>query len=313
MHDYEPSVEAFRDDVLSGFSRRPKRLPSKYFYDQRGCELFEQICRLDEYYPTRTELEIMQRYSGEMADRLGDRCMLVEYGSGASTKTRILLDHLDDVAAYVPVDIARDHLQQTATVLYEDYDDLNVLPVCADFTQPFSLPTCDRKVAKTVVYFPGSTIGNLEEAAAQNLLQQVADLCGEDGGLLLGIDLQKDANVLHAAYNDAGGVTADFNLNMLERINRELDADFDLDLFEHRARYNADDGRIEMHLVSRADQEITIGDESFPIDNGETICTEYSHKYDLENFCNFAAEAGLTAQQHWSDPQRYFAVVYLEA
>ncbi|MEQ8789227.1 MAG: L-histidine N(alpha)-methyltransferase [Pirellulaceae bacterium] len=310
--DLEPSVDTFRDDVLAGMARPQKRLPSKYFYDQRGSELFEQICELEEYYPTRTELDIMRAFGGEMAGVLGSDCVLVEYGSGAGVKTRILLDHLDAPAAYVPVDISRDHLQQTAVAISADYDSLAVHPVCADFTQPFELPDDVVPHHHRVVYFPGSTIGNLEPADVDDLLEQIAKLCRPDGGLLLGVDLKKDPAVLEAAYNDAQGVTAQFNLNLLRRINRELEADLSIDQFRHRAVYNHAAGRVEMHLVSRRRQRVEIGGEAFDLAEGETICTEYSHKYDLESFCQQAAQAGLVRRRTWTDQRGYFAVVYFE-
>lgn len=315
--DLQPSIDTFREDVLEGMSRAEKRLPCKYLYDQRGCELFEQICELDEYYPTRTELGVMRDHGAEMAKAIGPRSALIEYGSGAGVKTRILLDHLQSPAAYVPVDIARNHLYQTAVALADDYVDLPVLPVCADFTQPFELPddllpavaAADRRV----VYFPGSTIGNLEPAGADELLRQIAELCGAGGGLLLGIDLVKDVDVLEAAYDDARGVTARFNLNLLRRINRELDGDFDLARFRHRAKYNPRRRRVEIYLVSLARQRVEIAGETFELAPGEAICTEYSHKYDLDDFCGRALQAGLERRRHWLDPRNYFAVVYFDA
>jgi dimethylhistidine N-methyltransferase len=310
--DLQPSVDTFREDILAGMSSSPKRLPSKYLYDRRGSELFERICELEEYYPTRTELAIMRRHGGEMAEALGKHCVLVEYGSGAGVKTRILLDHLEQPAGYVPVDISRDHLRQTSLAMDADYHQLPVHPVCADFTHPFELPDDVVPHRHRVVYFPGSTIGNLQPAGVLALLQGIAELCRPDGGLLLGIDLKKDPAVLEAAYNDAQGVTAEFNLNLLRRINRELDADFPLEQFRHRAVYNEQAGRVEMHLVSQRAMRVEIGGEAFELAAGETICTEYSHKYDLDEFCRDTAKTGLKRRHTWTDDRRYFAIVYFE-
>jgi dimethylhistidine N-methyltransferase len=310
--DQEPSANTFLDDVLEGLSRPQKWLPCKYFYDERGSAIFDRICGLDEYYPTWTELSIMRRFAGEMARRIGPEAMLVEYGSGSSVKTRWLLDQLDDPAAYVPVDISRDHLEQTANRLTRDYPQLEVLPVCADFTEDFRLPTAARDPAHVAVYFPGSTIGNFTPAAALGLLGQIAGRCGFGGGLLIGIDLKKDPATLEAAYNDAEGVTAEFNLNLLHRINRELDGDFRIEQFRHRAVYDAAHGRIEMRLVSLCDQTVSLADETFRLDRGEAIVTEYSHKYSVAEFAQIAAGADLVLQREWTDPAERFAVLYLE-
>jgi len=309
--DFEPAAQTFYDDVVAGLSRPERSLPCKYFYDERGSKLFEQICQLDEYYLTRTELSIMRRHAGQMAEQIGRGVMLVEYGSGSSIKTRILLDHLADPVAYVPVDISRDHLQQSADDLHRHYPDLEVLPVCADFTEDFELPVSRREPTHDAVYFPGSTIGNFQPQAAQAMLRRIVRLCGCGGGLLIGIDLQKDARTLEAAYDDSQGVTAQFNLNLLRRINRELDGDIRVQDFRHLARYNEALGRIEIYLVSRCDQTIRVGDHSFDLAEGETIHTENSHKYTIDGFADLAAAAGLTLRRHWTDPQDRFAVLHL--
>ncbi len=308
--DLEPSSDVFLDEVLSGLRSRPRHLPCKYLYDERGSRLFDQICELDEYYPTRTELGLVRRYGREMADQIDRGVMLVEYGSGSSIKTRILLDHLSDPVAYVPVDISREHLCGVADRLSQAYPHIEILPVCADFTQPFDLPESKREPTHRAVYFPGSTIGNFEPCAAQALLRGMASLCGPGGGVLLGIDLEKDAEVLEAAYNDSDGVTARFNLNLLRRINRELDADIDPDAFEHRAVYNRQAARVEMHLVSRRDQDVRVADQSFRFREGESICTEHSHKFTIPGFARIAAEAGLELHRHWTDEDRLFAVLH---
>lgn len=310
LHDLAPHRADFRMQVLRGLRQTRKQLPCKFFYDHRGSQLFDQICELPEYYLTRTELGILEAHVQEMTDAMGDRCLLVEYGSGSSLKIRLLLDHLRDPAGYVPFDIAREHLMDAAARLAAAYPGLNILPVCADYTRPFELPACDG-AARTVVYFPGSTIGNFDPHEARAFLRAAADRCGPGGGLLIGVDLKKDPAVLHAAYNDAAGVTAAFNLNLLVRINRELDGTFDLEGFAHYAFYNPRLGRIEMHLLSRADQPVTIAGHRVDFREGETIFTECSYKYTLREFESLAASAGWRVQQTWTDDRRQFSVQYL--
>ncbi len=276
-----PPLRQFRADVLRGLRSRPKYLPCKYFYDEAGSALFEQITELPEYYLTRTELAIMQQHAAEMAQWLGGRCLLIEYGSGSSMKTRLLLDRLRDPAGYVPIDVSRAHLHRCAADLASQYPQLNVGPLCADFTAPLILPPITCAAARRVVYFPGSTIGNCTPEEAVALLRRTADLCGAGGGLLLGADLRKDRAVIEAAYNDRQGVTAAFNRNILVRMNRELGADIAVDRFAHRAFYDARAGRIEMHLVSRGDQRIQLGAARVAVADGESIRTEYSYKYRL--------------------------------
>jgi len=310
LWDLEPNTVTFLDDVLHGLRSKPRCLSSKYFYDERGSRLFERICSLDEYYLTRTEMSIMQRFAAEMANRIGPDAMLVEYGSGSSMKTRLLLDHLPHAAAYVPVDISREHLQASANQLSRAYPNIEVLPVCADFTGEFQLPTCQREPSHTAVYFPGSTIGNFSPGSARDILRHIASMSGEGGGLLIGIDLQKEISVIETAYNDAEGVTAAFNLNLLLRINEELDADFDLGQFAHQAFYDEKFGRIEMHVVSQRDQPVVVDGETFEFAKGESIRTEYSHKYTIQGFEQIASQAGLSLQQSWCDELRKFAVLY---
>jgi dimethylhistidine N-methyltransferase len=265
---------------------------------------------LEEYYLTRAELAIMARYAGQMGEQIGPGTKLVEFGSGSSVKTRYLLDGLPRPAAYVPVDISGEHLERTARELARDYPQLEVLPVCADFTKDFALPLSTRTATRAAVYFPGSTIGNFEPAQARELLGRMATMCGTGGGMLIGIDLKKDVRIIEAAYNDALGVTAEFNLNLLARINRELGADFDVDAFDHRATYNPERGRIEMYLVSRRDQLATVGGMSFEFVEGEVICTEHSHKYTVDEFARLAATAGFALRREWTDRDRYFAVLH---
>ena len=309
--DFEPATETFQNDIVAGLSAYPRTLPCKYFYDERGSQLFDEICELDEYYLTRSEISIMKKHAPEMADQIGPGVMLVEYGSGSSIKTRLLLDHLQDPAAYVPVDISRDHLQRTANDLSRAYPHIEVLPVCADFTAEFDLPISKRRPTHSAIYFPGSTIGNFQPRSARAMLSRIAPLCGTGGGLLIGIDLQKDVDIIESAYNDAQGVTAEFNLNILGRINRELDGEFDLDQFEHQAVYNDELGRVEIYLVSQCDQAVTVGGESFEFADGETICTEYSHKYTVNGFAEMAAEVDLELHRYWTDERQRFAVLHL--
>jgi L-histidine N-alpha-methyltransferase len=306
-----PTLAEFRADVLRGLGAAAKELPCKYFYDEAGSALFERITELEEYYPTRTELTIMRRNVAEMAGLLSPRCLLVEYGSGSSTKTRLLLDRLLDPSGYVPIDVSGEHLLRSARAIADDYPALEVLPLCADFTRPVELPVPRLRPARRVIYFPGSTIGNFTHEESAVLLRQTATLCGRGGGLLLGADLRKDRRVLEDAYNDRLGVTAAFNLNLLARINRELGADFALDQFRHRAFYNAADGRIEMHLVSCRDQRVRVGDAEFAITAGESIRTEYSYKYQLRDLHDLATAAGFEVERFWTDEREYFSVHYL--
>jgi dimethylhistidine N-methyltransferase len=237
--------------------------------------------------------------------------MLVEYGSGSSTKTRALLDRLADPVAYVPVDISREHLRRTAAELSRDYPRIEMLPVCADFTKPFDLPTARRRTpTHSAVFFPGSTIGNFLPHEARAMLRHLAAMCGTGGGLLIGIDLQKDVGVIEAAYNDARGVTAEFNRNVLRRINRELDADFAAERFRHRAWYDRTLGRVELSLVSERPQCVAVDGHLFEFAAGEPIVTEYSHKYTIEGFAGMAADAGLTLRRTWMDDRRQFAVLH---
>lgn len=306
-------VAEFAADALEGLAREQKAISSKYFYDERGSALFDDITELDEYYPTRTERSILELNARAMAARLGSDCVIVEYGSGSSVKTRLLLDALDSPAAYVPIDVSEEHLLRAAAGVAADYDGLRVEPVVADFMAPIELPASLPAHARRIAYFPGSTIGNFLPPDARTLLAGMATLAGEDGGALVGVDLEKPISVLEPAYNDAQGVTADFNLNVLRRMNAELAADFDLEAFEHLAFYNQDAHRIEMHLVSRVAQEVCVAGTPFQFEAGETIHTEYSHKYSIERFGDLARLAGLKIVETWTDPRAWFGVFYLES
>ncbi len=305
----------FLRDVLAGLSQTPKTLPCKYFYDAHGSQLFDQICDLDEYYVTRTEAAIMCAHGDDMARCIGPRATLIEYGSGSSTKTRILLDALEKAdlrpQAYLPLDISGAHLHLSARALQNEYPKLNVVPICADYTGEFELPRIEG-AARRVAYFPGSTLGNFERARAQQFLGRMAQLCQSAGGALIGIDLKKDLQVLAAAYNDGAGVTAEFNLNLLARINRELGGDFALDNFAHHAAWDEANSRIEMRLISQRAQTVKIGERKFDFAAGEIIVTEHSHKYTPEIFAQMAENAGWTVRETWTDEQKYFGVFYLE-
>ena len=310
--DSPDRLKSFRDDVFEGLSRKQKELPCKYFYDDRGSELFNTICGLDEYYPTRTETALLQAHGREMADLIGPGVCLIEFGCGSLLKTRLLLDALRSPAAFVPIDISADHLLQSAAALAADYPNLEVLPVVADFTRPVKLPDKARKASENRIgFFPGSTIGNFDHAGAADFLATVADMVGGGGALLIGVDLKKDEDILVRAYDDAQGVTAAFNRNVLERINRELGGCFDIETFRHRALYNGAEGRIEMHLVSEKDQTVTVHDRDFTFTEGETIHTEDSYKYHVEEFSSLAAGAGFRSARTWVDGDGLFSLHYL--
>jgi dimethylhistidine N-methyltransferase len=298
---------AFAEDVVVGLSACPKQLPAKYFYDARGSELFEEITALPEYYPTRTEMGILRENAADIAGHLPDRCALIEFGAGASTKVRLLLAASARVDTYVPVDISADFLAREAGRLEHDFPHLRVLPIAADFTHPFALPA-EIAAMPRAGFFPGSTLGNFEPHEASRFLANTAQLLGVGACLVIGIDLVKDPEILRAAYNDAAGVTAAFNLNLLHRMNIELGGDFDPDAFSHYALFNRDKRRIEMHLASRVAQRVRVCGHSFDFRRGETIHTENSYKYTIDSFHSLAAGAGWRAQAVWTDSDQYFSV-----
>ncbi len=308
LHDLRPSAADMRAAVLAGLTRRPKRLPSKYFYDTRGSQLFEQICALPEYYLTRAELELMRMHAAAIGTALGERALVIEYGSGSATKTRLLLEHLADAVAYVPVEISRSALTASVARLRTTFPHLEMLPVCADFTQPLTLPEPARAPRRTVIYFPGSTLGNFDTEAAVQLLAQMRQTMGAHGAALIGVDRVKSSEQIEAAYNDAAGVTAEFTLNLLQRINRELQADFDLRAFRHRARYHPQRERIETDIISRTDQEVRVAGRHVHFAAGEAMRVEISCKYSPESFARLAARAGLRVTQAWSDSEALFSV-----
>jgi L-histidine N-alpha-methyltransferase len=305
--DWRTAAPSLVADILRGLQGTPKRLSPTYFYDERGSELFDEICELPEYYITRTETAILEGHARDIARSIGEDAMLVELGSGASTKTRLLLDQLPELAAYVPVDISRTHLLAAARRISAAYPRLEVLPACADFTQPFALPKPRRTPARVVVFFPGSTIGNFDRPAAIELMKAM-----RARGLVIGFDLVKDPRILERAYDDAAGVTAEFNLNVLRRLNRELDANFDIPHFRHQALWVPEASRIEMRLVSQVAQQVAIAGEVISFAAEEPIITEHCHKYTPEMFARQAGEAGWVERRTWTDPDRYFQVQYLE-
>jgi dimethylhistidine N-methyltransferase len=300
----------FLADVIAGLSSNPRTIPSKYFYDDRGAALFQKICELPEYYVTRTEIDILDRSRADIASQLGANIELIGLGTGAGTKTRILIGALENPAVYIPVDISENQLRQSTALFQKIFPALEILPVCADYLQSVVLPLPRREPARNIVYFPGSTIGNFEPDEAVQFLCRIANVCRGGGGLLIGVDLKKDPQVLEAAYNDSAGVTAQFNLNLLQRINRELAADFDLDQWRHRAIYNSSAGRIEMHLISEIDQFVHFNEHKFHFRRSEKIITEYSYKYTPDEFAAFAAKAGFSFVRMWTDEAGLFGVFY---
>jgi len=297
-------------EIVDGLSGEVKKISPKYFYDQRGSQLFEEITRLPEYYLTGTELGIMRDNMDEICALVGKRASLIEFGSGSSLKTRLLLDHLSALAAYVPVDISGDYLHACAAQIRDEYPHVDVLPVVADFTQHFQLPSPAITPVRNIVYFPGSTIGNFEHDAALELLRVMHHEAGENGALLIGVDLQKNPNLIERAYNDSAGVTAEFNLNMLQHLNRDYGANFDVTEFAHSANYDQDNGRVVIELVSQVEQTFAIGNTEFNLANGEAILTEYSHKYTIEGFADMVEQVGFSVAKIWTDTQCMFSVHY---
>lgn len=309
-YDEHPAHADFFSEVLAGLQRRPRQIPPKFFYDERGSELFDAICRTDEYYLTRTEQQLLQQHATDIAGLIGERCLLIEPGSGNSEKVRLLLDELKP-AAYLPMDISRDFLYQSAGQVAREYPWLQVHATCVDFTAPLSLPWCPAD-AHRLIFFPGSSIGNFDPQQAEQFLTNLKSVAGENGSLLIGVDLKKEPAILNAAYNDAQGMTAAFNQNLLYRIQRELDAEIEPEQFTHHAFYNDQIGRIEMHLVSQQAQEICIDDQRFRFARDETIYTESSYKYSVEEFIELAARAGYVSRQVWTDAEGLFSLHYFE-
>lgn len=309
--DRRPPSNDLLEIAQRGLGMKPKRLPSWLFYDERGSDLFEQICEQPEYYLTRREIALMEEHAAAIADLLGSGVRLVEYGSGNALKTRMLLEHLHEPVSYVPVEISAEPLRQSVDRLALKFPQLPVQPLCADFTRAIRLPIPPQAPRRTVLYFPGSTIGNFESREAAALLRKMRNEMGDTGGLLIGVDLKKDVAVIEAAYNDAAGITAEFTLNMLHRLNRDIGSDFDVTKFAHRAHYNPMAGRIETHIVSCCEQQVKVGRVHVPFRAGEAIQVEYSCKYSLEDFAALAARAGLAVRRVWLDAENMFSLQYL--
>jgi len=312
--DMKPEVEDFRAAVLSGFSSSPKTLPPKFFYDDRGSHLFNAICETPEYYVTRTEIALLRHIGPELSGHAGPTASVIEYGCGSAEKIRSLLSALENPVEYVAIDISRAHLIATASDIARDYSSVRVGAICADFTGELALPDRTGEGAqRRIAFFPGSTIGNQTPEEAVEFLKRIRRVVGDGGGLIIGVDLKKDTDILNRAYNDADGYTADFNLNLLHRMKKELNAAVNPDQFEHLAFYNEDKGRIEMHLTSKIDQTVGIAGESFSFRKGETIHTENSYKYDISEFAAIAAKAGFFVETTWADPDDLFSIHFMAA
>lgn len=309
--DRRPPLNDLLAIARHGLGLKPKRLPSWLFYDERGSALFEQICEQPEYYLTRCEVALMEQHAASIADSLGSEVRLVEYGSGSGLKTRVLLHRMHQPVSYVPVEISPAPLGESMQRLAREFPQLPLQPLCADFSKPLRLPIPPRAPRRTVLYFPGSTIGNFEARDAVTLLRKMRNEMGDAGGILIGVDLKKDVAQMEAAYNDRAGVTAEFTLNMLARLNREIGSDFDLGAFHHHARYNPMAGRIETHIVSAREQQVKIGNSKVGFRADEVIQVEYSCKYSLEDFAALADRAGLAVMRTWMDSQQMFSVQYL--
>lgn len=310
FHDHAPSEASFAAAVLEGLSVPKKSIPCRFLYDAAGSELFERICEQPEYYPTRTEMFILERHATAIADLVGSGAQLVELGSGAGRKIRLLLDALSAPASYIPVDISRQALIGAAKRLADEQRDIDIHAVWADYSAPFDLPLA--QAGRVVGFFPGSTIGNFERDPARAFLTLWANRLGPDAGMIIGVDLTKPADVLERAYDDAAGVTAAFTLNVLRRANRELDADFNLEAFRHQARYSTESGAVEINLVSLKDQSVRISRNVFNFVEGEALHIENSHKYGLEEFADLARQAGFEWHSAWTDPKGLFSVHYLK-
>ncbi|WP_246043153.1 L-histidine N(alpha)-methyltransferase [Fodinibius saliphilus] len=303
--------ESMLEEVLEGLQQQQKELPSKLFYDEKGSELFEQITYLDEYYLTRTERSILQENIVEIGEQVGPKSLLIELGSGSSSKTRLLFEKLSSVAAYVPVDISEEYLLKVVNNLRMEYPRISIIPVFADYTSEFDLPNLGDSYQKQLVFFPGSTIGNFRPAEARSFFATVCSVTDADSAMLIGVDLKKDKTIIEKAYNDEQGITAAFNKNILVRLNRELGTDFDIDAFKHDAFYNEECGRVEMHLVSQQEQTVTIAGEQIYFKEGESIHTENSYKYSLRDFEELVSQ-WYSVEQVWTDNNNYFSIQYLE-
>jgi dimethylhistidine N-methyltransferase len=313
FYDLHPPLADFRAEVLQGLQQPEKTISPKFLYDKKGAELFEKICSLEEYYLTRTEIAILQKYAGEIANLI-DGQVLIEFGSGGSQKVRILLDRTEKLPVYLALDISQQHLGESCQKLAEEYEELETIAICTDYTQPIVIPQIETiRNKQYIAFFPGSSIGNLEPKEAVNFLRNTAELIGKGGGLIIGVDLKKDAAILEPAYRDSQGISATFALNLLTRINQELQANFNIDDFSYEAFYNSDRGRIEMYIVSSIDRIVTIDGQNITFRVGEKLRTEYSYKYSISEFINLAELAGFSSRAVWTDDRDLFSIHYLVA
>ncbi len=310
LNTEDPSDQHLLEEILVGLSKEQKELPCKLFYDKKGSELFDQITALPEYYPTRTEIGIIKSNIDEIAKCIGKNSLLVELGSGSSMKIRLLLGGLKEISAYVPLDISYNHLIESTNTLSKDFPDIRIIPLCVDYTKPFEFPKFDFEWEKLVVFYPGSTIGNFHPSYARKFLANVAKRTGKGSGLLIGVDLKKDKAVIENAYNDTKGITAEFNLNILYRLNSDIGFNFDTDKWEHSAIYNENQGRIEMHLVSLTNQRVSHNGSKISFDKDESIITEYSYKYSLDEFEELIKDY-YNVQKVWVDSNKRFSLQYL--
>ncbi len=298
-------------EVITGMNKCPKQISSKFFYDENGSALFDEICKLDEYYPTRTEMRIMRDNISEITSVIGEKTLLLELGSGSSVKIRMLLENLRNPCGYIPMDISSEHLIKSIELLQQDYPKIPIYPLVADYTKEFSLPEISNSFEKIAAYFPGSTIGNFTPENAKKFLSRIRNITGETGALLIGVDLKKDFELLNAAYNDNKGITAKFNLNILTHLNTEINSNFDLSKFRHKAFYNSVEGRIEMRLISLEEQLISMGENKIRFEKDEEIITEYSYKYSVTEFQNLISDF-YQLKNVWTDENNYFSVQYYE-
>lgn len=313
LHDFSPRSSDVLEEVLRGLYQEKKELPPKLLYDKKGSDIFDEICDLPEYYPTRSEKEILTRNAFEMSALIGPDALIIEPGAGVGEKIRLLLPYFESPAGYVPVEISKETLIDMSAEIASIFPEIKLYPVCADFTQSFNLDDIHvEEASKKVIFFPGSTIGNFTPSEAGSFLERMGEVVGEGGGLLIGVDMKKDSEILNKAYDDAQGVTAAFNLNLLQRLNSEIRTDFDAQAFRHRAYYNQDLGRVEMHLESLRDQTVRIDGKKVFFKAGETIHTESSYKYEVEEFIDLAKRAGWSSVKNWQDEGNLFSVYYFE-
>lgn len=311
--DQAPTSNNMLKEVLVGLSKSQKSIDPKFLYDKKGSEIFERICELPEYYPTRAETEIYKNHARDICKLIGPEALIIEPGSGSAEKVRFLLKKLNRPVGYVPVEISREILLRTVEELGDEFPDLRTIPVCADFKENLDLPlSVDSQKGRKIVFFPGSTIGNLDPQEALQFLKKVSKVVGQNGGLLIGVDLKKDKDTIELAYDDPQGVTAAFNLNLLDRLNNEINATFEIDNFNHEAFYNEELGRVEMHLKSKVSQLVRVNETIFRFKEGETIHTENSYKYSTDEFCELCAKARLKIKQCWKDSNKMFCVYFFE-